>query len=351
MIIRSKAPLRISFAGGGTDLESYSNVYGGAVLNATVSMYAYCTIAPDSSGKIKIYAADNRNDVEMDAAPSIDLDGDKLILHRGVYNRVVKEFNGGKPISFTMSTSNDAPVGSGLGTSSTMIVAILEAFRRLLGVQLDNYELAQLAYDIERNDLHLAGGKQDQYSAVFGGLNLMEFLKGGGVKVNRLDLDDNQIKEFEYSILLYYGGRSRKSANVQLELTRNIIKNQISNTKSGVNATIAALNALKKSAYDLRDRLVAGDRDGFCAIMRESWENKKRTSSIISNPELERDIEYAFSSGAEAVKVTGAGGGGFLMLLCNPMYRQRLIDAMKTLDGSLYSVKLSKNGVESWSVK
>ena len=351
MIIRSKAPLRIGFAGGGTDLESFSNIYGGAVVSATVSMYAYCTIIPTDTGMIKINSADNGNYLETESVPYLAPDGDKLILHRGVYNRIVKDFNGGKPLSFTMSTSNDAPVGSGLGTSSTMIVAILEAFRCWLNLKLDNYELAQLAYDIERNDLALAGGKQDQYSAVFGGVNYIEFNKDGSVEVNGLNLSEGIINEFENSLLLYYSGKSHKSADLQLQLAKNIINSQINNAKTKQVSTIDALLKMKDNALTMRKCFEKGDMDRFSAILREGWEYKKKTSSIISNSELERNISYAFSNGAEAVKVSGAGGGGFLLLYCNPVNRQLLFDAMNFLKGDVYNVKFSKKGAESWVVR
>ena len=351
MIIRSRAPLRLGFAGGGTDLDTYSKIHGGAVLNATISMYAYCTIIPADNGKICIYSYDNKNNLEIDSVPFIAPDGDKLILHRGVYNRIVKDFNGGKPLSFTMSTSNDAPVGSGLGTSSTMIVAILEAFNKWLNLGLNDYQKANLAYDIERNDLKLAGGKQDQYSAVFGGFNFMEFKTDGSVLVNTLRLERKNINELECSMILYYGGQSRKSADVQFELTKNIINRQIENATQKKIDTISALGAIKKNAYDMKHYLLTGNVSAFVECLRIGWENKKKTSSIVSNAELEKTIEFATQNGAEAVKVSGAGGGGFLLLYCNPINRQRLTDALKMLDGSVYSVKFSRSGAESWIIR
>lgn len=349
MIIRSRAPLRLGFAGGGTDLETYSNANGGAVLNATISMYAYCTLIPTDNGKICIYSYDNKNDLEIDSIPEIAPDGDKLILHRGVYNRIVKEFNGGKPLSFIMSTSNDAPVGSGLGTSSTMIVAILEAFNKWLGLGLNEYQKAQLAYDIERKDLKLAGGKQDQYSAVFGGFNFMEFLTDGSVNVHPLDLDKKTVNELECSMILYYGGQSRRSADQQFELTKNIISHQIQNAAEKKDATISALDALKRNAYDMKNHILSGNVAAFSECIKKGWEDKKKTSSIVTNVALETTIDFAMKNGAKAVKVSGAGGGGFLLLLCDPVYRQKLTDALKTLDGSVYSVKFNFSGAESWT--
>lgn len=350
MKIRSKAPLRIGLAGGGTDIETFSNQYGGVVLNATIGMYAYCTIIPRSDGKIKINSFDNKNDLFTDAVPRLELDGDKLILHRGVYNRVVKEFNGGKPLSFEMSTSNDAPVGSGLGTSSTMVVAILEAFNKFLGLNLDPYRMASLAYDIERKDLALAGGKQDQYAAVFGGFNYIEFKKDGTTVVNALRLDKSRLNELESSLLLYYGGHSRSSAKMQLELTKNIISRQIEGTASGESKTLKAMLELKDSAHDMKDYILTGNMEAFAESMRLGWEQKKRTSDIVSNKELEETISFVLANGAEAVKVSGAGGGGFLLIYCNPLNRQKLINEMTRLPGKTYPVNFTKHGAESWIV-
>ena len=342
MKIRSRAPLRIGLAGGGTDLLSYSNLYGGAVFNVTIGMYAYCSIIPTNNNRIKITAYDNNNTLDTESVSQFEIKDDNLILHKGVYNRIVRDFNNNKPLSFIMSTSNDAPVGSGLGTSSTMVVAILEAYNRWLGLGLNDYQKALLAYSIEREDLKLSGGKQDQYSAVFGGFNLMEFKTDESTIVNPLRIEKSIINELECSLLLYYNGRSRSSAK--------IINEQIKNTQNSNEKTIEAMHKLKQCAYIMKDKILTGDIEGFADILRDTWENKKKTSSIISNKDLETVIDFAMKNGAEAVKVSGAGGGGFLMLYCNPMNRQKLFDALKQLDGKTYPVKFSKLGVESWVI-
>ena len=342
MEIRSRAPLRIGVAGGGTDLPSYSNEYGGAVFNATIGMYAYCTIIPTNDDRIVITAYDNHNSIDTPSVAHFDIVDENLILPKGVYNRIVKDYNGGKPLSFVMSTSNDAPVGSGLGTSSTMVVAILEAFNKWLGLDLSDYDKAYLAYDIERNDLKLSGGKQDQYSAVFGGFNLMEFKTNGETIVNPLRVSQATINELECSLVLYYNGKSRSSAQ--------IINEQIKNATNKNKTTIEAMHELKKSAEDIKESVLVGDIERFAEILRASWENKKKTSSIVSNKDLEKTINYAMQNGAEAVKVSGAGGGGFLMLYCNPINRQKLIDALNMLNGKVYPVKFSKTGAESWTI-
>lgn len=342
MIIRSKAPLRLGFAGGGTDLTSFSRKFGGAVLNSTISMYAHCTIIPTDDDKIKFYAYDNQNDLEIDSVESIPIEDEKLILHKGVYNRIVKDFNGGKRLSFTMYTSNDAPIGSGLGTSSTMVVAILEAFLKWLNIDLNDYDKAWLAYDIERNDLGLKGGMQDQYCAVFGGFNFMEFERDGSVKVNPLPLSRITVNELESSLLLYYNGRSRSSAQ--------IISEQINNTASANQKTMEAMHSIKRTAFEMRDCILAGDFELFSKILLDAWENKKRTSNIVSNPEIDKISKYFFDNNAKAIKLSGAGGGGFMMINFDPVYRQRIIDSTKVLAGKVFPVKFQTAGVESWII-
>ena len=341
MQIRSRAPLRLGFAGGGTDLRSYSEQFGGSVFNATIGMYSYCTIIPTEDGKIRFLAPDRRQTVEIDAVPRIEIE-EPLILHKGVYNRIVKDFNGGKPLSFVMSTSSDAPAGSGLGTSSTMVVAILEAYNRWLRLNLSEYQLARLAYEIEREDIGLAGGMQDQYAAVFGGFNRMEFKQDGSVVINTLRVDKGVLNELECSLLLFYSGKSHDSAK--------IISQQIKNAADNNQQTLEAMHRIKQASFDMKDAVLMGDIPRFAEILREGWEQKKRTSSVVTNKELENIIGYSMHHGAEAVKLSGAGGGGFILMYCNPVNRQELFEALKQLDGIVFPVKFSKYGAESWVV-
>ena len=350
MIIRSKAPLRLGLAGGGTDLESYSKQFGGAVVNATIGMYAYCTIIPTNDNKIKINAQDNKNNLKTASVPRLDIVGEKLILHKGVYNRIVKDFNNGKSLSFTMSTSNDAPVGSGLGTSSTMVVAILEAFNCWLNLNLTNEQKAWLAYDIERNDLKLAGGKQDQYAAVYGGINYMQFFTDGSTQVSKIAIDKARINELENSLVLYYSGHSRSSAKMQLALTKNIITSQIKQTNEGASSALVAMGNIKNNAEIMKACIQNGDADGIAALLRKGWEDKKNTSDIVSNQYLEKTIDYALLHGASAVKVSGAGGGGFLLLYCNPINREKLMRCMSRRRGRVLPVTLTDSGAESWVI-
>jgi D-glycero-alpha-D-manno-heptose-7-phosphate kinase len=212
MIIRSKAPLRLGLAEGGSDVSPYSDLYGGLILNVTINLYAYCTIEETDNNKIEIVATDLDKSLVYDSAKELPIDRN-LDLHKGVYNRIVRNFQ--LPLlSFRMTTYSDAPAGSGLGFSSTMVVAILKAFAEWQSLPVGDYEIARLAYEIERKDLNLSGGKQDQYAAAFGGFNFMEFLKDDHVIVNPLRVKRWIIDELESSMVLYYTGASRSSATI-----------------------------------------------------------------------------------------------------------------------------------------
>ena len=221
MLIRAKAPLRIGLAGGGTDVSPYSDIYGGCILNACITMYAYATIEPRNDGKIESICPDRNKHKIYDSKEKLEIDGEFDLL-KGVYNRIVKDYIK-KPLSFTLTTYVDAPAGSGLGSSSTLCVAIVKAFQEWLNLPLGGYDLATLAWSIEREDLKMAGGKQYQYAAAFGGFNFMQF-NGSNVLVNPLRIKKEYKNELEFNILLYYTGASRLSAK--------IIENQIANTKS-----------------------------------------------------------------------------------------------------------------------
>lgn len=340
MIIRSKAPLRLGLAGGGSDVSPYSDIYGGLVLNATINLYAYCTIEETDDGKIHIYAYDAEYDEVFDSVKALDIDG-KAILIKGVYNRVVKDYDL-PPLSFKITTYNDAPAGSGLGTSSTMVVCILKAFIEWLGLPLGDYELARLAYEIERKDLRLSGGKQDQYAAAFGGFNYMEFLKDDMVIVNPLKIKRWIVDELESSILLYFTGASRSSAA--------IIDEQKKSTSQGENNAVKAMHQIKQSTIDMKLAILKGDINSFANIVKEGWENKKCMANHITNPMIEEAMDAAISHGAKAGKVSGAGGGGFIMFVVDSVRKKEVEAALKVLGGFVMPFTFSEGGAHGWKI-
>ena len=339
-IARSKAPLRLGLAGGGTDVSPYSGMYGGLVLNTTINLYAHCTIEKTNNNQIEIYASDIDQREIFPIMEQLPING-TLSLGKGVYNRIIKDFNL-SPFSFRMTTYSDAPAGSGLGSSSTMVVCILKAFMEMLSLPLGDYEIARLAYEIERLDLLLAGGKQDQYAATFGGFNYMEFNTNDIVIVNPLKIKRWLKDELEASMIIYYTGASRSSAQ--------IIDEQKNNTQKGNSQTIESLHKIKQSAKDMKRYLLAGDIMGFAQIIKEGWEDKKRLAKSISNSKIDKIVDLAYNNGALAAKVSGAGGGGFITFVTKPENKYNLIRVLNELEGKCIPFQFTDDGPHGWTI-
>ena len=340
MIVRSKAPLRIGFGGGGSDVSPYSDIYGGYVLNATINMYAYCTIQETKDQKIVFEAKDLKKTKSYASKMSLELDGE-FDLFKGIYNKIVNLFTK-KPLSFKMTTYSDAIAGSGLGGSSTMVVAILHAFCEWLRIPLGEYEIANLAYEIERVDIGLEGGKQDQYAASFGGFNFMEFYQDR-VIVNPLRVKSDIIDELEMSMLLYFSGISRQSSQ--------IIKEQIKNTKEKNSTSLEATHTIKDNALKMKEALLVGDIKKFAKILDQSWKAKKDIASLISNQKIDQAYYAAKQAGALAGKVSGAGGGGFIMFIVEPTKKIEVKDALLSLGGEVQNVNFTKDGARGWIIR
>jgi D-glycero-alpha-D-manno-heptose-7-phosphate kinase len=340
MIIRSKAPLRIGFAGGGTDVSPYSDIYGGAILNATINMYAYATIIPRNDNKIIIRAADKKEKVEYESAEELPVNGE-LDLAKAVYNRIVKRFGTGK-LAFEIVTYVDAPPGSGLGSSSTLVTAITGAFVEWLNLPLGEYDIANLAYIAERVDLQYAGGKQDQYAATFGGFNFMEFYDNDKVIVNPLRIRNNILNELAFNLVLYYTGTSR--------LSSKIIEKQQSSIKNKKQTSIEAMHQTKEMAVVMKEAILKGELDRIGSIMMEAWNYKKRMASGISNKQLDTIYDAAINAGATGGKISGAGGGGFMFFYCPDNTRYNVISELKKSGGIIQPIQFTKSGLNSWSI-
>lgn len=340
MIIRSKAPLRLGLAGGGSDVSPYSDIYGGLVLNATINLYTYCTIEEIDQDAIIINSYDAGCFESYPLVSKLEIDG-KASLIKGVYNRIVVDYDI-SPRGFRITTYNDAPVGSGLGTSSAMVVCILKAFIEWLSLPLGDYETSRLAYEIERKDLKLSGGKQDQYAAAFGGFNYMEFLKEDLVIVNPLKIKRWIVDELEASIVLYFTGAFRSSAK--------IINEQKENTSKGNNEAIEAMHKIKQSAIDMKLALLKGDMRAFADILGKGWENKKKMANAITNPMIQEAFDTAIPAGAISGKVSGAGGGGFIMFMVEPTKKKEVINALGKLSGFVMPFQFTEGGAHGWKI-
>ncbi|AFL75869.1 dehydrogenase [Thiocystis violascens] len=341
MFVRARAPLRLGLAGGGTDVSPYCDTFGGLVLNATIDKYAYTTLEPGADARVRLIAADRQERWEGEAESELTLDG-TLDLHKGVYNRIVRDFNCCEPLSLTLTTHTDAPPGSGLGSSSTLVVSMVKAFVEWLNLPLGEYDIARLAYDIERVDVGLSGGRQDQYAATFGGFNFMEFHPEERVVVNPLRIKNWILSELEASLLLYFGGVSRESAQ--------IIDEQSANVRRQDTTAIEAMHSLKQEALAMKENLLRGDFAGLIESMEAGWQAKKRMARSISNPEIEEIYELTRRAGARAGKISGAGGGGFMMLLVEPVRRMDVMRALQQTRGQIYTCHFTKHGTEGWKI-
>ena len=338
--IRTRAPLRLGFAGGGTDVSPFSDEYGGFVLNATIDKYAYATITSRDDGLVELLAADGEISWRGPATEVLPL-VKGLELQAGVYNRVRREFGRSEPLSISIVTHSEAQPGSGLGSSSTIVVALVRAFCEYLTLPLSQYDIAHLAYEIERIDLGFAGGKQDQYAAAFGGLNFMEFYRDR-VIVNPLRIKQKNRAELESSLVLFYTGISRESAN--------IINEQVTNVIIGNEHSLQGMHDLKAKALHMKEALLMGDLDAFSAAMRMSWEAKKKMANGITNQKINDIYQTAIKEGARAGKVSGAGGGGYMMFIVDPVKRSRVISCLQEFSGSVSTCKFVEQGVDSWRV-
>lgn len=340
MIVRSKAPLRLGLAGGGTDVSPFSDIYGGCILNATISLYAYCDIVPRQDGKIIFITEDRGERFESVSKRELPMDGN-LDLLKAIYNRVIKDFD--LPAqSFELHTFVDAPAGSGLGTSSTLVVAVLGAFVQWLSLPLAEYDIASLAYSIEREDLCLAGGKQDQYAATFGGFNFMEFYSDNKVIVNPLRIKDKIINELSRNIVLFYTSTSRDSAAIIERQQKNVISN---NTKS-----IDAMQQLKKQAVLMKEALLKNDLDKIGDILNLGWEYKRQMASGISTNLFEDVYRAALEAGARGGKISGAGGGGYIFFYCPDCLRYKVIDVLNNFGGKVRRFEFTKEGLQTWQM-
>ncbi len=341
MLIRSKAPLRLGLAGGGTDISSYCNKFGGHILNVTIDMYAYCIIEPTTDEKIVFRAIDRNESYEVEKCSKLEID-EVLPLHKGVYNRIVSDYNGGKPLSFIMTTYSDAPAGTGLGSSSTMVVAILKAYMEWLNLPLGEYDMADLAYQIERIDLKLLGGKQDQYAATFGGFNFMEFYDKDRVIVNPLRLKRWIKNELETSLLLYFTGVSRDSST--------IIKGQFQSVQEEDEKKLQNMHILKKEAVKMKEAVLMGDFYKFGECLLRGWDAKKQTAESITNTKINQLYDFIMRNGGKAAKLSGAGGGGFMMIYCNPIERLSLRKKLEQFGGKTEIVSFTENGTQAWTI-
>lgn len=333
-IIRAKAPLRISFGGGGTDVPPYPEEKGGAVLSATIDKYAYCSLTIRDDKLVNVTSLDYDLVTKYPLNDKLEYDG-KLDLVKAA-TKVMEIENG-----VDLFLHSDMPPGSGLGTSSTMTVALVGALGHWLKLPFVEYDVSELAYRIERQEAGIKGGKQDQYAASFGGFNFIEFL-GKTTVVNPLRVKNEILNELQYRLMLCYTGKTRLSAG--------IIDDQVRGYTEKREDVVHALDETKKLAINIKNALLLGQIDEFGALLHQGWQSKKRFSTKITDPNIDELYDVARQNGALGGKLLGAGGGGYLLLLCEFDKRHILAQKLEEHGGKVVNFAFEFNGLQTWEV-
>jgi D-glycero-alpha-D-manno-heptose-7-phosphate kinase len=330
---RARAPLRLSFCGGGTDVSPYPEEHGGMVLSATIDQYAYASLRPRRDSRLMMASLDYDIVARYDHPTRLRFDGN-LDLFKAVV-RALKVRRG-----LDLWVHSDAPPGSGLGSSSTLVVALIGVLSAWLRKPFSGYEVAELAYRIERIDMRLAGGRQDQYAAAFGGFNFIEFHADATV-VNPLRIRMDVLHELEYRMLLCYMGQTRQSAR--------IIERQTASYRAGRAPVVEALHELKRQTLEMKKALLLGDVDGFGELLHEAWEHKKRLDESISNSRVDRIYTLARRAGAIGGKMPGAGGGGYFLFLTRFDRKHRVAEVLEKHGGQVVPFHFERRGLTTWS--
>ena len=338
MLIRSKAPLRISFCGGGTDVSPYPQEKGGVVLSATINKYVYSSLIPlQGKNKIKVNSLDYDITVKYEKEDDLRYNGELDLVKSVIKNMKIM---GGKGVEVYLHS--DAPPGSGLGSSSTMVVSLIGLFKHWLSMPLTNYDIADLAYRIERVDLRIKGGLQDQYAATFGGFNFIEFLKDA-VIVNPLRISEDIVEELNYNLLLCYTGKRGLSAN--------IIEEQVDGFVEKKKSVVGAMDELKRITVEMKNTFLQGKLNNFGRLLHYAWENKKKMATKITTPFIDEMYEVACKKGALGGKILGAGGGGYLLIYAPFNKRHTIAKELKKLGGQIVNFDFEFRGLRTWEIR
>jgi D-glycero-alpha-D-manno-heptose-7-phosphate kinase len=330
--IDAVAPLRISFVGGGTDFPHWYEHHDGAVLSSTIDHAVRVRIAPRPDRQVTVRSLDLGHLVEyhLDEGPVYD---GVMDLAKAAIDRI------GAPGGVDVAIRSEAPPGSGLGGSSALVTAMVAGLAMLSGRRLPAHELARVAHAVERDDLGISGGWQDQYAAAFGGFNLLEF-SHRGVRVTPLRLRPDALRTLHSTLLLCYTGGVRRNVG--------LIDRQIELHRQGREETLLGTKQLAEMAYAMRDALEAGRVEELGPMLREAFEAKKRMNPhIAEGTAIESMLDAARSAGASGGKICGAGGGGYLLVSCRPDARDHVAGALESLGGQIAPFAFRAKGVRA----
>jgi D-glycero-alpha-D-manno-heptose-7-phosphate kinase len=342
MTIRARAPLRISFGGGGTDVSPYCDERGGAVLSATIDRWAFATLVPGGD-LIEVESVDYDVSVSYPLDTEFVYDG-QLDLAKAVIDHFRREHS--FPEGMRVRLHNDAPPGSGLGSSSAIVVALVGALSSYLRLDLDPYAVSEVAYIIEREEAGIRGGRQDQYATTFGGFNFIEFERGSTI-VNPLRLRPETLYELEYGLVFAYVGGQHFSSHI---IERQMDAFARRDADADASDAVAAMDRIKELAHEMKRALLLGDMATFGGLLDEGWRAKKRMAEGITNPRLDEVYASAKEAGALGGKVSGAGGGGFMFFLADPSRRFAVQDALQRHGAEVVNFTFVQEGMRAWNV-
>lgn len=347
MIIRTRAPVRIDFAGGWSDVALFTEESEGRVVNGTINRYAYATLVCESQTefpesvelrrvldkKISIYSADFDMFVEAEDVRQLEYDGNIDLVKAAVRQMSIQIG------SFDLITQSNAPPGSGLGTSAAMGVALIGVLGAIKDVTYLPYQYAELASRIERHELGILGGKQDHYGSAVGGINFMQF-QGEDVKTSPIKLPPQIRYELEKNLVLCYTGKSRLSGDIHKNVTQAY--------KSGEPSVRAALENLKAIAESTKTALMRGRLTEFGELLTENWENQQKLHTSVSNEQIDKLFKIAHEQGAIGGKACGAGGGGCLLFYCQPTREHNVRKKLEEAGTQIIDFNFDFEGLQIW---
>ena len=334
--VRARSPLRLSFSGGGTDVPPFPEREGGAVLSATINRHAYASVTPRADGEIHVRSLDYGTTLSYRPEDKLIYDGKLDLVKAAIIN-----MNGEQPCGLDIFLHTDLPPGTGLGSSSAMMVALVGALGLMKGVPLTDYEIADLAYRLERVELSISGGLQDQYASTFGGFNFIEFFKDS-VVVTPLRIPSDVLNELEYNLLLVYTGGTRLSAG--------IIDDQVERYERSEEDSVVALREIKRLTIEMKNELLKCQLRKFAEHLHEEWQAKRQLSPKISNHFIDEVYEEARKAGAIGGKLLGAGGGGYMLLYCESEQKHCVAERLEQMGCVPTDFDFTHEGLETWRV-
>jgi D-glycero-alpha-D-manno-heptose-7-phosphate kinase len=303
-VLIGRSPVRISFGGGGTDLPSYYEQFGGVVLSVAINKYFYTVVGKRADGRVQVISSDLRVFENWPDVAAMSSRGSDLEIPLAVLKDLDCD------LSVDLFLASEIPPGTGLGSSASVCVNILQVLTTCLGRPLSKYDLAERAFTITRRNLGRHVGKQDEYAAAFGGLNHISFYPDGSAKVDPLNVDPDVLSELQTNLMLFFMGSAHDSWKILAEQEKSV--------RGRTGGSVEALHEIKQFPGKMKDALMGGDLKRFGSLLDEAWQAKKRASPFVSNNRIDGFYRLAREYGALGGKITGAGGGGFLLLYCEP---------------------------------